>query len=130
MRDYSCGYRAYRGETLRRLISTYGDSFLREHGFSCMVELLINMKRIDARTVEVPLVLRYDMKEGASKMRIMRTLSRYLVVIWRGQLALKRRDESANDRELRRAALGREGRKTLMGIESLEAATVMRPHGA
>ena len=130
VRDYSCGYRAYRGETLRRLISTYGDSFLREHGFSCMVELLINMKRIDARTVEVPLVLRYDMKEGASKMRIMRTLSRYLVVIWRGQLALKRRDESANDRELRRAALGREGRKTLMGIESLEAATVMRPHGA
>ena len=130
VRDYSCGYRAYRSETLRRLISTYGDNFLREHGFSCMVELLINMKRIDARITEVPLVLRYDLKEGASKMRILRTLWRYLVVIWRGQLRLTRRDESAADRELRRSALGRKGRRTLMGIESLEAATAMRPHGA
>lgn len=130
VRDYSCGYRAYRGEALRRLISTYGDNFLREHGFSCMVELLINLKRIDARIVEVPLVLRYDLKEGASKMRIWRTLSRYLVVVWRGRLALKWHDEAAADRELRRAALGLEGRRTLMGIESLKVATAMRPHGA
>ncbi len=127
VRDYSCGFRAYRGESLRSLITTYGDNFLRETGFSCMLELLINLRRIDAEVVEVPLVLRYDLKEGASKMRILRTLWRYLVVIWRGQRSLARLDEAAADLDLRRAALARSERRTLMGPESLSPATAMGP---
>ncbi|MGE0798210.1 MAG: glycosyltransferase family 2 protein [Lautropia sp.] len=87
-RDYTCGFRAYRAETLRRLIDRYGDNFIRENGFSCMLELLLNLRRIGARVDEVPLVLRYDLKEGASKMRILRTMWRYVVTITRGWLPL------------------------------------------
>jgi dolichol-phosphate mannosyltransferase len=82
-RDYTCGFRAYDAKTLRRLIDAYGDNFLRENGFSCMLELLLNLRRIRARVAEVPLVLRYDLKEGASKMRVLRTMWRYVVTVTR-----------------------------------------------
>jgi dolichol-phosphate mannosyltransferase len=88
VRDYTCGFRAYKAETLRKLIRQFGDSFLRENGFSCMLELVLNLRRIKARGTEVPLVLRYDLKEGASKMRILRTMWRYVVTLTRGFLPL------------------------------------------
>ena len=86
VRDYTCGFRAYRGETLRNLIDTFG--FIRENGFSCMFELLLNLRAIRARISEVPLVLRYDLKEGASKMRILRTMWRYVITLTRGMLPI------------------------------------------
>lgn len=88
VRDYTCGFRAYRTETVKKLIDSYGDAFVRENGFSCMLELVLNLRRIGARGAEVPLVLRYDLKEGASKMRIMRTMWRYVVTLTRGFLPL------------------------------------------
>ena len=88
-RDYTCGFRVYRAEVLRRLIARYGDNFVRENGFSCMLEILLNLRRIGARVAEVPLVLRYDLKEGASKMRIWRTMWRYVVTITRAWLPLR-----------------------------------------
>ena len=87
-RDYTCGFRAYRVEVLRQLIGRYGDAFVRENGFSCMLELLLNLRRIGATVAEVPLVLRYDLKQGASKMRNLRTMWRYVVTITRGWLPL------------------------------------------
>lgn len=89
VRDYTCGYRAYRVETLRRLLATFGDGFVRENGFSCMLEILINCRSIDARVSEVPLVLRYDLKTGASKMRIVRTVWRYGATISRAFLPIR-----------------------------------------
>lgn len=89
VRDYTCGYRAYRVELLRRLIDTFGDGFVRENGFSCMLELLINCRAVRARASEVPLVLRYDMKSGASKMKVFRTIWRYAVTISRGFLPVR-----------------------------------------
>ncbi len=90
-RDYTCGFRAYRGAVLRRLVDAYGEAFVRENGFSCMLEILLNLRRIDARVGEVPLVLRYDLKAGASKMRVLRTMWRYVVTLGRGFLPLARR---------------------------------------
>ena len=95
VRDYPCGFRAYRGETLRNLIDTFGDdNFIRENGFSCMFELLLNLRAIRARISEVPLVLRYDLKEGASKMRILRTMWRYVITLTRGMLPISWRVSS------------------------------------
>ena len=88
VRDYTCGFRAYRVETLRNLIERFGDGFLRENGFSCMLELLLNLRSLRARASEVPLVLRYDLKTGASKMRVFRTVRRYVVTITRGFLPI------------------------------------------
>jgi dolichol-phosphate mannosyltransferase len=89
VRDYTCGFRAYRVATLRRLIETYSDGFLRENGFSCMLELLLNLRSLKVPAAEVPLVLRYDLKTGASKMRVFRTVWRYVVTITRGFLPIK-----------------------------------------
>ncbi|HPU50015.1 MAG TPA: glycosyltransferase family 2 protein [Burkholderiaceae bacterium] len=96
-RDYTCGYRVYRAEVLRRLIARYGDNFVRENGFACMLELLLNLRRLRVKVAEVPLVLRYDLKEGASKMRIFRTMWRYVVTITRGWLPLSAPARAVNE---------------------------------
>ena len=100
VRDYTCGFRAYRAETLRNLINTFGDNFIRENGFSCMFELLLNLRALQARVSEVPLVLRYDLKEGASKMRIMRTMWRYVVTLVRGLMPVSWRVTAGHGRLL------------------------------
>jgi len=87
VRDYTCGYRAYTAEVLRELQNVYGDDFVGEDGFACMFELLVKLKAIGARASEVPLVLRYDMKTGASKMRVFRTMGRYAAVLWNGYVS-------------------------------------------
>jgi dolichol-phosphate mannosyltransferase len=78
VRDYSSGFRAYSGEILRRLVEQHGaEGLVEEQGFACMLEVLLKAGALGARMSEVPLVLRYDRKRGASKMRILRTVRRY-----------------------------------------------------
>jgi dolichol-phosphate mannosyltransferase len=72
-RDYTCGYRAYRVGLLRWGRARYGRHFLNQRGFSVMVDLLLKLRRRARRIEEVPLVLRYDRKRGASKMKVART---------------------------------------------------------
>jgi dolichol-phosphate mannosyltransferase len=79
-RDYTCGFRLYRGSTLRRAHALWGDRLIEEAGFTCMAEVLIKLGRGGARVVEHPLVLRYDLKEGASKMKVLNTIGRYFVM--------------------------------------------------
>ncbi len=81
VRDYSTGFRAYRSLTLGRLIKTTGPKFIEESSFACMLELLLSLRWVGARAVEIPYTLRYDLKVGVSKMRIMRTIRRYFNVI-------------------------------------------------
>lgn len=82
VRDYTCGYRAYRAALLQRVIETEGESFFDQEGFQCMVDILLKLRRNpDLIFGEVPLVLRYDLKEGASKMRVGRTLRNTLELI-------------------------------------------------
>jgi dolichol-phosphate mannosyltransferase len=100
VRDYTCGYRAYRAETLRTLIGAFGDGFVRENGFACMLEILLNLRRIDARVTEVPLPLRYDLKSGPTKIRIARTVWRYGVTLTRGLLPLAVQDARPGARPL------------------------------
>jgi dolichol-phosphate mannosyltransferase len=74
VRDYTCGYRAYRASLLRRAFEEYGDALIDRPGFSCMADLLLKIRRFDAIIVEVPLILRYDLKEGISKMNVRKTV--------------------------------------------------------
>lgn len=82
-RDYTCGYRLYRASMLKRAFGAWGDRMIEEVGFVCMAELLVKLGRGGAKVSEAPLVLRYDLKEGASKMKIMKTISRYFVMAQR-----------------------------------------------
>lgn len=86
VRDYTCGYRAYRGAILKRAFATYQDRFIEESGFTCMAEILIKLRRLAVRAGETPLVLRYDLKSGATKMKVTRTIGRYGVLIARNWL--------------------------------------------
>lgn len=79
-RDYTCGFRLYRASTLRRAVQAWGSRLIEEAGFTCMAEVLVKLGRSGAIVREVGLVLRYDLKEGASKMKILRTISRYFAM--------------------------------------------------
>lgn len=74
VRDFTCGFRAYRAEVLQQAFSIYGDQFVGQSGFSCMVDILLKLRRLGAIMSEVPLILRYDQKFGASKMVVMKTV--------------------------------------------------------
>jgi dolichol-phosphate mannosyltransferase len=88
IRDYSCGFRTYRAEVLRRAYDTYGDSFVTEQGFACMVEILFQLHRMgNVRFSEVPFILRYDFKPTETKMRVGRTIADTLRVAMKYRFA-------------------------------------------
>jgi dolichol-phosphate mannosyltransferase len=74
VRDYTCGYRAYRADVMKRLIDRHGEQFITERGFSCMLDILLRLRESELRFAEVPLTLRYDLKPGRSQMRIFSTI--------------------------------------------------------
>lgn len=88
VRDYTCGFRAYRVEPLAAAIRHYGDNFVSETGFSCMVDVLLKMRRLRLAGSpivmgEAPMILRYDHKGGESKMRVLRTIRQTLSLVCR-----------------------------------------------
>jgi len=74
VRDFTCGFRAYRAGILKHAFDRYGELFVAESGFSCMVDILLKLRGLGAIMTEVPMVLRYDLKYGVSKMLVMRTI--------------------------------------------------------
>lgn len=70
MKDYSCGFRAYRVRMLRDAFQLLGSEFLqlRGVGFTSTLEIIVKLNLIGCRFAEVPFVLRYDKKQGPSKM--------------------------------------------------------------
>lgn len=75
---YSSFYRAYKIEALRRAMLAYGDQLIEEAGFVCAVEVLVKLSRLDMRIAEVPATLRSSERQGVSKMKVLRTINRYL----------------------------------------------------
>ncbi len=85
VRDYTCGYRAYRAQLIKSAFRDYGDQFISEPGFSCMVDIILKLRKYDPIFTEVPLILRYDQKLSSSKMDVKRTILQTL------RLLVKRR---------------------------------------
>ena len=105
LREYSCGFRAYRARKIKEAIAFYGSNFiqLKGLGFTCTLEKLVKLKLIGASFAESPFVLRYDQKASASKMVGSVTTLGYLVMTilyhwpwggWRTNLMKKHRDWS------------------------------------
>ncbi|MDZ4180781.1 MAG: glycosyltransferase, partial [Coriobacteriia bacterium] len=80
VRDYSCGFRVYRAETIREGFGRDDDDFVSESGFACMVEIAERL-RGHANFSEVPFVLRYDAKRKESAIRILPTIGAYFRVL-------------------------------------------------
>jgi len=82
VRDYSCGFRAYRASAIQWGFASYGDDFVSESGFACMVEIAERLKG-HAVFAEVPFVLHYDAKRKRSEIRIVPTIRAYIRVLGR-----------------------------------------------
>jgi len=80
VKDYSSGFRAYRADVLKQMKERNG-CLVKERGFSCMMEVLLQLRKQGIRAAEVPLVLRYDLKQSETKMNIYHTIMRYGIVI-------------------------------------------------
>jgi dolichol-phosphate mannosyltransferase len=81
VRDYTCGYRAYRAGTIRAGFDRYGDAIIERSGFACTDELLVKLAPLASRIEEIPFVLRYDRKKGRSKLPLMRTIASTLKML-------------------------------------------------
>lgn len=82
VKDYTCGYRAYRSEILKKAFDEYEENFIKQTGFGCMVEILLRLNKFNPVVGEVPLILRYDYKEGVSKMKVARTVRQTLALLF------------------------------------------------
>jgi dolichol-phosphate mannosyltransferase len=83
VRDYTCGYRAYRAGLLQE-VTAADPRFFDQDGFQVMVDILLKLRRNrDLIFGEVPLILRYDLKEGSSKMDVGGTIVSTLGLMWR-----------------------------------------------
>lgn len=83
VRDYTCGYRAYRAGVLHRARERYGQELVTGKGFGCSAELLLKLLPFEPVIREVPLILRYDYKESVSKLNLPRTIRETLVLLAR-----------------------------------------------
>jgi dolichol-phosphate mannosyltransferase len=83
VRDYTCGFRAYRASVLQAAFRQYGATFFDQQGFQCMVDILLKLSPMGLVFGEVPMVLRYDLKESVSKMKVGQTVRRTLLLMIR-----------------------------------------------
>lgn len=88
VKDFTCGFRAYRASAIKEAIAEYGRGFVDQEGFQCMVDILLKLRRRQLIFGEVPFILRYDFKEGGTKMNVKKTIFNTL------RLMLKRRIRS------------------------------------
>lgn len=72
VKDYTCGYRIYKMKKIKKAMALYGDQFISETGFTCMVEILYKLYVVGTTFNEIPFELRYDLKKGASKMKVVK----------------------------------------------------------
>lgn len=77
VRDYSCGFRAYKLGYLKKAMALYDGEIITSSGFECMAEILARFSKIGVEVGEYPLELHYELKKGPSKMRLTRTVMGY-----------------------------------------------------
>lgn len=79
--DYTCGFRAFKINKLKDIMLK--KNFFSEVGFSISADILLKLKlsKIQLSYAEIPLILRYDLKQGQSKMKIIKTIYQTLKLI-------------------------------------------------
>lgn len=77
---FSSFYRVYRAPFLAYALSSYGQRFIEERGFVCVVEMLLKFGMLKAHISEVPFRLDGNLRQGNSKMKVLRTIRGYLAL--------------------------------------------------
>jgi dolichol-phosphate mannosyltransferase len=88
IRDFTCGYRAIRVSVLRQALQKYGEQLFDAEGFACTMDLLLKLRRMKIVFGETPINLRYDLKEGESKMHVGATIMRTLSMMFQRRMGL------------------------------------------
>lgn len=89
VKDYTCGFRAYRADVIKDLFRK-NPKIITETGFSVMIDILLKLNKFSPGLAigEVPLLLRYDLKKGASKMNVKKTTIQTLNLLARRRLGV------------------------------------------
>lgn len=90
---FSSFYRAFNGNTLKKVFRAYHGSLITRDGFECMVEILIKLKKLPVKIAEVPLVLNANKNLGRSKMNRVKTIQGYIKLILDEVLRNRKRDK-------------------------------------
>ncbi|MBQ6772477.1 MAG: glycosyltransferase [Synergistaceae bacterium] len=78
VRDYTCGYRLYKYNAVKRLSEKFGEPIIQEKSFACMMEFLYKLYLSGTKFAETGFELRYDKKLGDSKMNVTSTARKSL----------------------------------------------------
>ena len=78
VKDYTCGYRMYTYDIIKKLVNEFGKDPIIEKSFACMMELLYKLYIVGAKFDETGFELRYDNKKGESKMHVFTTMKKSL----------------------------------------------------
>jgi dolichol-phosphate mannosyltransferase len=81
VRDATSGFRCFRAKLVKQLRDTFKSSIIESRGFVASLELLLKAVRIGGAVKEIPILLDYGKKGGASKMRLVSTVYAYLILI-------------------------------------------------
>lgn len=84
LNDYTCGYRAYNGKILEKLKN--GREFILDPSFFSTFEILLKSLKFKPVIKEVPLVLHYENKLGKSKLKLFKTIKKYLLFLIKGRV--------------------------------------------
>lgn len=88
VKDYTCGYRAYTYDILKSSFDLYGDSIITQNSFACMMEILYKLYKSGAKFSEIPFVLRYDFKQGKSKLSVIKTIKSSIITAFKLRLGV------------------------------------------
>lgn len=80
VRDCTSGFRCYKASLLKTAYQKYKVQFISSKGFEIQVELLVKIGKISNKISEIPFTLRYDKKNGKSKMNLMKTIRNYAIL--------------------------------------------------
>ncbi len=83
VKDYTCGFRAFKLEVIKKACKE-NKNFFSEKGFSASADILLKLFKYKnlIEFDEVPIDLRYDLKKGESKMKILKTIYLNLKLIF------------------------------------------------
>jgi len=83
IKEYTGFYRAHAGYALKAVYEKFGDTFIEAKGFGVMAEMLIKFRQMPLFITEVPMICRYDMKGGVSKLKVWPTIKEHLSIIFK-----------------------------------------------
>ncbi len=81
VKDYSTFYRSYRVSLLQKGFECYGENLFTGKGFAIIAAFLLKLSNLTSRIDEIPLILRYDLKQGSSGNKIIKTITGYIELV-------------------------------------------------